>query len=68
MAGKANRKHGRSKRKPTDQRYKSEMRWEKNAKRRQAQHKTRLAKKVRHMASRKARGLDKPVESQQVFA
>lgn len=33
MAGKANRKHGRSKRKPTDQRYKNEMRWERNKKR-----------------------------------
>lgn len=33
MAGKSNRKHGRNKRKPTNQRYKSEMRWEKNKKR-----------------------------------
>jgi len=68
MAGKANRKHGRNKRSPSCQRYTNERRWEKNAKRRQAQHKTRLAKKARHMASRKARGLDKPAEAQQVAA
>jgi hypothetical protein len=62
MAGKANRKHGRNKRSPSSQRYTNERRWEKNAKRRQAQHATRLAKKARHMASRKARGLDKTPE------
>ena len=32
MAGKSNRKHGRSKRKPCDQRYKTEQRWLKNKK------------------------------------
>ena len=58
MAGKANRKHGRSKRKPADVRYKAEMRWEKNAKLRHERHIKRLAKKRRHMASRKARGKD----------
>lgn len=40
MAGKSNRKHGRSKRKPTDQRYKSEMRWERNKARKAARNKT----------------------------
>lgn len=63
MAGKANRKHGRSKRKPADQRYKAEMRWERNAKLRHARHIKALAKKQRHMASRKARGKDKAAES-----
>lgn len=33
MAGKTNRKHGRSKRKPTDQRYKTELHRERNKKR-----------------------------------
>jgi hypothetical protein len=55
-------KTGRNKRKPSNQRYTNEMRWEKNAKRRATQHKTRLEKKARHMAARKARGLDKTSE------
>ena len=33
MAGKTNRKHGRNKRKPSNQRYTHEMRWERNKKR-----------------------------------
>jgi hypothetical protein len=33
MAGKANRKHGHNKRKPSGQRYTNEMRWERNKRR-----------------------------------
>lgn len=55
MSGKTNRKHGRGKRKPSNQRYTNEMRWQKNSKRRQDRHLKRVAKKARHLASRAAR-------------
>lgn len=53
MAGKANRKHGRSKRKPCDQRYKSEMRWEKNAARRKVRNQKLVAKKRAKLLKRR---------------
>lgn len=52
QGGKKGRKHGRSKRKPTNQRYVSEMRWLKNAKLRAARHVKRVAKKKAHLAAR----------------
>jgi len=55
MAGKANRKHGHNRRKPSDIRYKAEMRWEKNAKRRHERHVKAVAKKRRHLAAREDR-------------
>lgn len=53
MSGKANRKHGRSKRKPSDQRYKAEKRWEKNAKLRKVRHQKRVAKKRAKLLKRR---------------
>ena len=52
MAGKSNRKHGRSKRKPADQRYKSEQRWLKNKKASTARGHREEAKHVRKHARR----------------
>ena len=56
MAGKTNRKHGRSKRKLSDQRYKAEQRWSANAKRRQSRAKREAAKHAAKHARRKTLG------------
>lgn len=53
MAGKSNRKHGRSKRKLSDQRYKAEERWSANSKKRQSRAKREAA---RHAAKHARRG------------
>jgi hypothetical protein len=53
MAGKSNRKHGRSKRKPCDQRYKAEMRWQANKKASTSRGKREAAK---HAAKHARRG------------
>lgn len=52
QGGKKGRKHGRSKRKPTNQRYVSEMRWLKNAKLRAERHAKHEAKKRVHLLDR----------------
>lgn len=52
-SGGGSRKHGRGKNKMADQRYKMEMRWEKNAKRRQARHKAAVAKKRAKLEARR---------------
>jgi hypothetical protein len=56
MAGKTNRKHGRSKRKLSDQRYKAEMRWQSNAKKRMSRGKREAAKHVAKHARRNTLG------------
>lgn len=48
----ATKKHGRSKRKPADQRYKSERRWEKNKKRAIARDERRRKAKIAKLAKR----------------
>ena len=53
MAGKSNRKHGRSKRKPCDQSYKAEQRWLRNKKASIARGKREAAK---HAAKHARRG------------
>ena len=52
QGGKKGRKHGRSKRKLSNQRYVAETRWVKNAKLRAERHAKRVAKKKAHLAAR----------------
>lgn len=51
QGGKKGRKHGRGKKKLSNQRYLAEMRWLKNAKRRAATHAKRVEKKTARLAA-----------------
>ena len=52
QGGKKGRKHGRNKKKHSNQRYVAEMRWIKNAKRRSETHAKRVAKKAARLEAR----------------